>query len=278
MNWDRKWTAVSAIAAILSLFLPLVLFSINRDTKELTVETVSNAILVDLSKPELSSVKLTYNDVPVSRLSVATIEFRNSGTRPIERADFELPIVLRFQDSVDVLAVTLSDKMPNDLSPVINSNMKGISVAPLLLNPGDQFRITVQLRGNFNEPTVEARISGVPSILRRMHPASDPSRRGFLLMGIGAVLTVFYMYIAFFSIDTVLLRRPITPLPLPENIGVIFFLAGLSAVASITGAETFGLSKTQFFSGGIVFFIVAASVISPFARRRSSRLWNMLKP
>ena len=90
MNSATKWTAISAVASVVALLVPLLPFFLKHDTKELTVETVSTAVLINLSDPLLSSLKLTHNDKAVSKLSVATIEIRNSGSRPIERADFPL--------------------------------------------------------------------------------------------------------------------------------------------------------------------------------------------
>lgn len=152
MTWNRKRLVISSLTAVAGLLMPLLLHILNRDSKELSVETVSRAILIDLSDPDLSSLKPTQRNVPVSRLTVATIEVRNSGTRPIEKADFERPLVLRFQDSSNVLVATLSDSTPQDLKPAINSDASGISVAPLLLNPGDRFRLTAQIRGGCFAP------------------------------------------------------------------------------------------------------------------------------
>ena len=89
--------------------VPILLFVLSRDSKELTVRTVSRAVVVDLTEPALASLKLTYNDIAVTRLTAATIEVSNSGSRPIERADFEREAVLRFSDSVPVLAARVAE-------------------------------------------------------------------------------------------------------------------------------------------------------------------------
>lgn len=220
---------------------------------------------------------MTYKDLSVSRLSVSTIEVRNSGTRTIERGDFELPIVLRFQNPLDVLAVTLNEKSPNDLKPLISSDGSGISIAPLLLNPGDQFRMTVQLRGDFNEPEVEARISGVPTISRKIFRSSDPTRRGILLLASGIVTSWFYLYIAAFLNDTLRLRRSITLMPIPETLSVIVALGFGSAALYVFGAKTLELSILQTLSWAVVSFL-SALLFGIFAMQRSRRLCNTLTP
>lgn len=276
MNWDTEWSAVSAVTAVAALFLTVLLFFLGRDTKELTIETVSRAVLVDLSDPALSSLTLTYKDVAVSRLSVATIEVRNDGTRSIERTDFEQPIIFRFKNPLDVLAVTIGEKNPNDLRPLISSDATGISVSPLLLNPGDKFRITVQLRGDFTEPAIEGRISGVPSISRKVLPESDPNRRGVLLIAMGFVMGLLYVYFALFSSPTIRLRRTFTLIPLPENIAIILALGIGSASMVALGAKVLDLSTTQV-ATWFAIVLLPSIILGRFARRRSSRLLTIMK-
>lgn len=273
MNWDSKWTAVSAIAAVASFLLPVIFFFTGRDTKELTVETVSHSVLVDLSNPALSSLKPTYNDVSVDRLTVATIEIRNTGTRPIERADFESPIVLRFNNALDVLAATLSEKKPGDLTPIITSDMNGISIAPLLLNPGDLFRLTIQIRGIFSEPAVDARISGVPSIARQIYPGTNFSRRSYIELGLGLLALIAYLHVSAFVIAALVRQRPFTALPYLESTSVLLVLGPAGALLLLEGLSSFELPRDQFFSWTILgLFALAGMAIFPLARKRRIRI------
>lgn len=246
MTWDIKWSAVSASAAVAGVLVPLLLFILSRDSKELSVETVSRSILVDFTDRRLSALKLTYKDVPVSRLTVVTIEVRNSGTRPIERTDFERPIVLRFQEPSDILAVTVDEKIHQNLEPTISSDVNSISIAPLLLNPGDRFRLTAQLRGDFNEPAVEARISGVSSISRVTFREWDLIRRGLMLIGSGLVGSMTYFYFASFTNFAHRSRRQ-TVLPRPEAIAVTLLLGFAHIISLLAGATLLNLvASTNF--------------------------------
>lgn len=275
MDWDSKWSAVSVLATVASLVIPLIIFFTGRDTKELTVETVSRSVLVDLSNPVLSSLRLTYKDVPVDRLTVATIEFRNTGTQPIERADFERPITLRFENALDLLAVTLSEKNPSDLTPVITSDTNGISIAPLLLNPGDQFRITVQIRGVFGEPVVEARILGVPSIARRIYPETNISRRGYIQIGLGIAGFLIYAHVSVFVTIALVRRHPFTALPLPESTVLMFLVSGISILLIQIGLKTLELPTDQIYSWrSLGFIVLAGPVIYSLARRRADHFLN----
>lgn len=231
MNQDSKWSVVSAIATIVSIFTPfIILYFSGPATKELVVKTVSISVPVDLSDPILSPLKLTYKEVPVDRLTVATIEFSNTGSMPIEQKDFEHPVRLSFQSSVDVLAVTLSEKSPDDLNPKIITDLNGISIAPLLLNPGDRFRITVQTRGIFIEPKVEARISGLSTITRQL-PHEPLYKNGYMRVTIGIIGLIAYVQVAAFISVSFLKRLPYTVLPFPESaLAILVILIPDSAV------------------------------------------------
>ncbi len=270
MNWESKWPVISALAAVAALFVPLLLFVINRDSKELTVETVSRATPVDLTNPELSSLELTYKGAPVSRLTAVTIEVRNSGTRPIQKADFESPVVLRFQDPSNILAVTLSERAPQDLKPVITMDSTGVSFAPLLLNPGDRFRLTAQIRGEFNEPTVEARISGVRAVSRRVFFDGSRTNRllGVFLMASGFIMVMAYFYLAGFT--TPLGRRKLVVMTPLDAVVLTGYLGFASAVSLVMAAQLLNLSKIA-----IVSLIAATALVGvpvfAFAIWRSRR-------
>lgn len=272
MTWDSKWPAVAALATVAALFVSFLLYLLTRETKGLAFDTVSTAVLVDLSDPRLSSLKLTYKDISVSRLTVATFEVRNSGTRPIEQADFKLPLVIRFKNPNDVLAVTLNEKKtPPDLTPSISSDDRGITIDPLLLNSGDTFQITVQLRGDFNEPTVEARISGVPSISRQTIHELDPTRRGLIQMVIGAAMTLIYSYFWLLFAGPSRRLRPAKPMSIPGSIVMGVALGFGGAAFFEAGATTLRLSDTEMSSWFAVVLLLSVIVIFPFAWRARPR-------
>ena len=58
-----KWSVISALAAVAAVLVPVLLFFVGRDSKQLSVETVSRAVLIDLAQPGLSSLKLTYKEI-----------------------------------------------------------------------------------------------------------------------------------------------------------------------------------------------------------------------
>jgi hypothetical protein len=59
----NTWTIISALAALAALIIPIGLFILERQSKALTIETVSSAIVADLKESALSELKLTYIDL-----------------------------------------------------------------------------------------------------------------------------------------------------------------------------------------------------------------------
>jgi hypothetical protein len=56
MTWNSLWAPLSAVTAVVVGIIVIVHpFNLGRETKDLLVETVSSALLADLSDPGLSS-------------------------------------------------------------------------------------------------------------------------------------------------------------------------------------------------------------------------------
>jgi hypothetical protein len=270
MVGENKWSGISAIVGILALIVTLFPLIIGRDTKQLSVETVTTAKLVDLSDPALSTLKLSYKDVEVSKLSVTTIEIRNSGSRPIERTDFEEPLLLRFRNTGDVLAATITKNNPEYLSPIITSDGTLVSIAPLLLNPDDTFRLSIQLRGEINEPRVEARISGT-TISRTTYPADTKTWYGIVVIIAATAVTFLYFYMAPAAALAILAPQRFVFLSRAEAIFLLLTLLTGSVTLCAAAIKIFDPTKPQRVAAGILVMFIG-SILALIAKRRLRRL------
>lgn len=267
MNSNR-WAMLSALAAVIGVLVPIVLYSVGQEHRSLSVETVSRAILVDLPKTG-SSLTLTHDGVPVSRLTAATIEVRNDGSRPIERSQFERAIVIRFREPRTVLLATIGEKAPQDLQPVISLESGVISVAPLLLNPGDRFRVTVQVRDEFQEPDVEVRITGIRSVSRQVFRESNRGRP-YTLGVIGAIATLGYFYFGAFVMRALRGQPRMVVLPPLDAAIVLVILSIAGAVPTVTAGRLLGWSVTQIVLSAVALVTVGA-VLMILGRPRAMR-------
>jgi hypothetical protein len=191
---DNKWTTLARWVGLAGPIVAITLFFAGGQSKALSVETVSRATVADLTDPALSALKLTYQDAPVNQVTTVTLELANTGTRPIERVDFERPLAVHFADQKCLLAVTVGEKDPPNLDPQLVHDLSSATIAPMLLNPGDRFRLTLHLRGPFSEPTVDARISGIEHVTRgELHDYSF--RQTVVLFVVGVLLLGCYGYL-----------------------------------------------------------------------------------
>lgn len=274
MTWsENKWTVISGIGAVLAVVVPVLIFFLSRDSKELTVKTVSRAVVVDLTEPALASLKLTYKDVSVTRLTAATIDVSNTGSRPIDGADFERELVLRFLGSAPVLAARVAERVPEGLRPELNVGPMSVAIKPLLLNPGDRFRLTVHLRGDFTEPVVDARVSGVSSIQRMVFSDAASKQRiaNYLVTGLLALAGYFYLA----GYLNPLGKRRVTAVPIGDALVIILILGIAAAVLLFTGVRLLELSRTGFALAIGGFTLLPAPlffVASRRAKRAATRL------
>jgi hypothetical protein len=152
--------------------------------------------------------------------------------------------LIKFPKSSSILAATLGEKAPDDLQPAIALESGAITIAPLLLNPGDRFRVTAQLLGDFEEPAVEARISGIRTISRQA--LRDSSTISPWLSGVIGILGLFgYFYFAWYAWLSFYCKPHVVFLPLADVLFVTLMLGLSSGFALAVTARVLDLSLTQ---------------------------------
>ncbi len=136
------WLGV--VLAVLAIGVPLGVDAW-RNRLALTVESVSSVPLVNSELPGRLSVLV--DGVPAQRVWVTTVKVQNSGRRPIEDTMFATGTSLDLfmgrgcrviESNVDDIAPGLRRR---DVKLTVQEG--GLSIAPLLLNPGDWFRMKV---------------------------------------------------------------------------------------------------------------------------------------
>lgn len=258
---ENKWTVLGRWVWVAGPIVAITLFVAGRGSKAVSIETISRAVVADLTDPALSLLKLTYQDMPVDRVTTVTLELANIGTRPIERLDFERPLVIRFSDSNSLLAVTVGEKQPPNLDPRVEHDLSTVTIAPMLLNPGDRFRLTLHLRGGFSEPLIDARISGIPQIQRRELP--ELYRRQLVSAAVFGLLSIAsYGYLAMFFFGP---RRHLTIVPRIPGLVVTIILA---SVGVLLWGQLLGASHSTIYYVGAILPIIPAVFAAFWTDRR----------
>ena len=124
---------------------------------------------------------------------ITSIECSNNGRLSITPDDFIEPLTILGEGKV--LSAAVSQVNPEGLKPSISFTDNQVVIKPLLLNGGDTFTINVLTDGEYSNPKMSARVTGVKQI-RRIAKSSEKTKAlvGFL-MGIAvSILALLVEY------------------------------------------------------------------------------------
>lgn len=180
------------IFGILATFiLPIALFIFSpywsayfSDKKQLSYEVLLKRELTNLGSSESNwpGIKISYEGQDVSTGSFVTLAITNTGKLPIKREDFDSPITILISEPDLIMSSKTTFSSPNNLDVALTKVKDGISVAPLLLNPDDQFFIEIFSKSALDITGIRSRIVGLASIT----PAQPEAQSGFYI-GISSV-------------------------------------------------------------------------------------------
>jgi hypothetical protein len=142
-----------------------------------------------------SRLQILFDGSPVTEVRLVIITVNNWGNEPIRVDDFERPLRFSWSSPAKILTAEVIEVSPESLQPTINAGANEIVVDPLLLNPGDWFRIKA-LINQVSKLSVDARVVGVKRITKVIANDKVTSVRTLRLlvgMAFGGVLTILLM-------------------------------------------------------------------------------------
>lgn len=163
---DSLWQFIGALVGTIALVVTVVIFFRSTNRKSLSVEKISNTLLLAVDMAKAQRLQILFDGHQVSEPRLVILRFVNDGNAPVESRDFEMPIAVSFDKSCVVLEANVIDRVPDSIKPVIEVvDQSKLAVFPLLLNPDDSFTIQALVAGSRRiEIKVDSRISGVKEI------------------------------------------------------------------------------------------------------------------
>ena len=155
---------VTLILPILAVIVPVVIYVMNQDHKELSYEIQGEYKLIN-DNIGIDEVEIKYRGDAIKNLELISFRLTNTGGVPIKAGDFEREIKILFSKDVTIYSVKNSESYPTNLRPKILTKDNHISISPLLLNPDDYFSVEVILSGYDSSLVIDARISGISKII-----------------------------------------------------------------------------------------------------------------
>lgn len=156
------WTPFGVVVAIIIGVLSL------RPTKRkvLTYQAVANLPLATLSNSDkqLGEIDLRYLGAHVPNARIVVVRLWNSGNTPIDRADFDKPIRLKYSGKLlmSVVSEATPDHLRDDAQATVDTGQdeSAAQLRPVLLNPGDSLTLTALVADSLGDFEVQAHING----------------------------------------------------------------------------------------------------------------------
>ena len=169
MTWlsDPSWQGVAAILTLVSIVAGIAY--VRRPRLSWGYSSVP---LITVSPGVAERLDVRFQGQPVRAAHVQRVTVVNVGAVPVPRASWDSHLTIRYGEGARVIAAEVSGASPVELTVDTawisgdDGSLDEIQVAPLLLNPGDGFKLTLVVDGTGPEvpvPEVSARIAGVSS-------------------------------------------------------------------------------------------------------------------
>jgi len=179
------WQVIGVALATVAVVIPILIYRWQRQRRSLTYTIQSVYPLLNESEELHGRLSVQIDGERVSNVEVMFLEFKNSGNRPIAKNDFDTPLSVYFEPPVQIFSAAVVSADPENLGIVAKIEKQEVVIAPLLLNPRDQFTLKLLLSSDSKLFDVNGRIVGVRAI--------EPSKasRTYIWCGLlGVVLLV----------------------------------------------------------------------------------------
>jgi hypothetical protein len=149
------------VIATIGLVAVFVIYRWQRNHKALSLAVLTNRPL--LTTPSPFTVSVHHNGKVVGEPRLIVLRIANTGNVPIETADYEQPLSIRFL-YCQVLSAEVTGGRPDGLATPLHLDGPTLTLDPCLLNPTDLIEVQCLLDGSLENLQVECRVVGVQSV------------------------------------------------------------------------------------------------------------------
>jgi hypothetical protein len=227
---DPVWQFVVGVLGI-----GVAIYSLQKPSKRFAFEIISRTTLLTVREELESKVQVLYDGSPVQSLTVFLVRVWNAGSEPIKSIDFERPLSFSVAAPAQILTVATAAVLPESLTPELVFEAHSLTVAPMLLNPGDSLTLKVLVKNASASLKPDARIVGVT----RIQKGDGAPRRvatlavGMLMCFAGIGVAAFYVARAGAALPVELPQLPIAA-KIALAVAIIgYLLAGYAALGHV---------------------------------------------
>ena len=194
---DPLWQFVGVV---LGIGASVVIYRLQKLNKRLAYEIISRTTLLTVREELENKVQVLYDGSPVQSLTVFPVRVWNAGSEPIRSSDFERPLSFSAAAPAQILTVDTAAVLPGSLTPELVFEAHSLTVAPMLLNPGDSLTLKVLVKDASASLKPDARIVGVT----RLQDGDGAFRRVAALASVGMLTSLVGIGVAGFYVVTAL--------------------------------------------------------------------------
>jgi len=229
---DPVWQFVGVV---LGIGASVAIYRLQKLNKRLYYEIISRTTLLTVREELENKVQVLYEGSPVQSLTVFLVRVWNAGSEPIKSSDFERPLSFAAVEPAQILTVVTTAVLPESLTPELFFEAHSLTVAPMLLNPGDSLTLKVLVKNASASLKPDARIVGVT----RIQEGDGASRRATTLV-VGMLMFFAGTAVAFFYVGRAVAALPAEwpQLPLAAKMALTvaiigYLLAGYAALGHV---------------------------------------------
>jgi hypothetical protein len=156
-----------SVLAVLAICVSFIIYQLNRKRKALSYRIVTKTTLFGVDKEIGGRVQVLLDGEPADKIGLVLIDIENSGNEPIKPEEFVRPLVFTFAPDTRVISADVTAMKPENLGAAVSFEASSVTVAPLLMNSGDEMSIKVLLKQFDGKVHGDARIVGIRDVKRR---------------------------------------------------------------------------------------------------------------
>lgn len=224
---------------VIAILVAVLIYLKQKQKKKISYKILSRTSLLSVEEAIEKEVEILYKGQKIKQVQLIILQITNSGTLPVKREDFDVPLSIKFEKETKLLSATILEKEPKDLEISLDVNENSVILPPFLLNPDDNFSIKILASKVDKDLKIEGRIVGVKKIedisLTELRRFRTIIKANFVIIPIAVIVSILIMVFLKGDEQTVAMNVLI--------LIFITFCAGYQIIRSIFYSKTFKKQK-----------------------------------
>lgn len=161
---EKRWPTLVVISVIaISISMANHLTSSKIPGISMQYKILNQTPIASMGDHSSPRIGLMVEGRTVEKAYLNVIKINNSGTVPLQKDDFDIPIIAKITNDATLIQVRYQFD-PADMITELNITPKQLSLTPSLLNTGDEILLQMFTEGEKPDFKIDARIKGVHRI------------------------------------------------------------------------------------------------------------------